>query len=313
MKKTVLIIVASLWALLILFLFFITARIVITEITYDKTTEEKLITDFNSRLAKYKGKSYYRKPLHGEGENGNAWDFYTKAMDKLKSMSYEEEMSIPELAGIPYTGDPKELEKKVSGIIEKYKDVIDYIRKGTNQLYFTPNYNYEKEPPLYLDANKIIKTFKFLASACKVLEWQGKQDEALELYLDTMKFAQDIAYGGGLLKHLVSIVGTGVLYSGIEESFSKNVYKTEALKKFSKELETLTETTPPVTDMWEIDLLWTEATIIDSIKQKKCLEFLLDLDYIEQTLPKLFAPLLDPCPSADEVKKSNHGKYKKPE
>ena len=204
------------------------------------------------RLAKIKTRSPYRKVLRGQAENGNAWDYYTKAFEILKNADFDELSKIPEIGNLDYSTFTEEQKREVREIVKKYKGVIELIKKGATQGKCDRGDKWEEGFEVdYLST--AIQLSKFASRGSLVIAEDSSPDEAMDLVLDSMRFGQDNSINGALINNLIGVMGEATSIGSVVDIMNNYDIDTQKLNGYIDEINILIDTQPSIFDAIETD------------------------------------------------------------
>ena len=184
----------------------------------------------------------YEKPLYnGTGEEGNAWDFYARAIETIKPMETSEGKILLEFLD----GKVEDL-SQVTPILLRYEEPLQNIRRGLSQTRCLIPIEYEKGEKAPLpDYMSLRSLAKLLAAHGRLAQKMGRTRDASADYLDVMMFGQDIA--GGDLIMIGDMVGISILNTGwkeMREDLMTFSFQEEDLQEIANTLHNLSSTWP---------------------------------------------------------------------
>ncbi|MCH7760707.1 hypothetical protein IIA15_04805 [candidate division TA06 bacterium] len=190
----------------------------------------------------FRSQGGYQKPVYnGKVEDGNAWDFYARAVKAIEPMTDSERNSIEKFL----RGKEVDIEQ-ISLILFRYEGALNDVRRGLKQTRCLLPIEYEKgiEAPLP-DYMSLRTLTKLLASHGRLSQNMGRSHQATRDYLDAARFGQDIT--GGDRTFIGHMIGTVCLSFGITEM--KKDLKTfsfpeEDLKEIARDLNLFSSTWP---------------------------------------------------------------------
>ena len=229
----------------------------------------------------------YQKPVFfGEQAEGNAWEYYNRAIREIERASDEEWQNL-ELCSSKKNVDTTEL----FNLVSKYEPLLDDIRKGFEQKKCLIPLEYEMAQemkiPNYMPLRRIAK---FLVAHGYFEQREGRSHQAVRDYLNAIHLGQDIVGGDQtLIGHMIGVVCLGIGSDPIAEGLETFSFEKEDLSDIARVLHLLSMTWPSIgeafmNESWRTTLLSErieeqihhaipEGNIIWQLKQNPLLEW----------------------------------------
>ena len=187
---------------LIVFVALITGMVIVLGTnSYNNSRLTALANEIKPEVKKYEQRKFERLVLRGEAIKGNAADFYLRILKKDKD---KPAFKLFDKDDVKKLVNKDEAIKPVPAIIDKYKEQIDIIRKGTQHEYsmiplkFTLDFQF----PNFIMA---MNMSKIMTASAMYKFSQGKYKESLEIFFDVLRFGQDISNSGFLIGTMVGV------------------------------------------------------------------------------------------------------------
>lgn len=241
----------------------------------EKALDERLAAirkDYSERLARVRSRARRNRPVvRGEGEPGNAWDYYRQALARIAEMTEEERNLVGTFSDADRNeGTPeeeKERKQKVEEVLEKYGSDVALIQKGIVQSSVEKDIEYEKGFDLILPyVGESITASQLMVGVSKALAEYGAHDEALAIYLDAMQFSRDVGRDGPLISALVDILNESMLFEAGARIINSPVGE-ESLRKFLAESTVVMGNQPSLSETMDVELVLVEAAMLALVDQ----------------------------------------------
>jgi hypothetical protein len=176
-----------------------------------------------------------RPVLRGEAVSGNAWDEYNLAINQ--SLALKQDQNVTNLLQFN-ARDASADRAMVERLIAAHPGVIDHLRHGARRA--NGQYPYEWDRGIYATFPSILgfRTATRLAIAqARILEDNGRPQDAADLLIDVSQFASDFATNGVLLSSLVGLSAYSDTLDGLRNLILSGKLSRQELATLAKELE----------------------------------------------------------------------------
>ena len=234
----------------------------------------------------FRNQGGYLKPVYNENvEEGNAWDFYAKAMEKIEKMDDEYRRDLDDFFWKGTNRDSTQL----AALVYRSEQILDEARQGLKQKRYLSPIEYEKGLlstdtfPNYKSLKMIVKLF---ASHGRFEQRAGRSQQAARDYLDAIRLGQDIA-GGDLtfMGNVIGVVCIGIGIVNLKADLKTFSFEEEDLREISKSLHILSFTWPSLGESFfdenRLDLLTNPEDLEDHLRS----EFPKYKDFIDSVYP----------------------------
>ncbi|MFA5794917.1 MAG: hypothetical protein WC980_07640 [Candidatus Brocadiia bacterium] len=166
---------------------------------------KELSADLEKRIVEWEKKEYKRPPLFGPAVPGNAAEYYKLAIAK--------KIDVPDdFQDVLYNSVYERSEPMNDELVKwakSYTANVNLLKKGVNAENLKPIFQPREEiSSTMLSVPRQLTSYIVIILGID-LENNNKFSEALELYCTTVRFADDLGFGGHFIQMLVSIAISG--------------------------------------------------------------------------------------------------------
>jgi hypothetical protein len=204
----------------------------------------QLRDEAHAYFEEFRSQGGYIKPQYNEDvEEGNAWDFYSQAVNTIEPMSDSEGKTV-----INFLRGKEVDTAQVALILLRYEGALNDVRRGLKQTKCLFPLEYEKGAAAPVPNFMALRGLaKLLAAHGRLSQSMGRPDQAARDYLDVARFGQDITGGHlTLIGHMVGIVTLGIGAEELGNDITTFSFGEETLINISSTLNELSKTWPSI-------------------------------------------------------------------